>query len=224
MRIELDQIHEILRDRICLLRYRPGTVIREGELADEFGISRTPIREILQKLGFAGLVEARNGVGTIVTKRTFEEIKQIYQIRLQLAALIGDLTPNNCREEDTSIVEKLLHQAHLLVDHFDPGEYWRVNHEAHFAIGRLIGNAPLREMWDRYYFQVASFWYQVIENEPVDVSKSLVRELEDILEAMRRNDAAAVGYIERNYISYGFERVSATYDDDQEMKNSRSCA
>ena len=213
MRIELDQIHNILRDRICLLQYRPGTVIREGELAEEFGVSRTPIREILQKLGFAGLVEARNGVGTIVTKRSLDEVKQIYQIRLQLASLIGELTPNTCREEDIAIVETLLIRARALIMRFDSSEYWRINHEAHFAIGRLIGNAPLMEMWDRYYFQIASFWYQVIENEPLDVSKSLVRELEDVLDAMRRNDTAAVGYIERNFISYGFERVLAIYGD-----------
>lgn len=209
MRIELDHIHDTLRDRICLLTYRPGDVIHEGNLAEEFDVSRTPIREILQRLGFAGLVEARNGVGTIVTERTLDEIGQIYEIRQQLASLIGDLSPTPCRPEDIATMETLLGRAQALSGNFNAGDYWRINHEAHFVIGRLIGNAPLREMWDRYYFQVASFWYQVIEREPLDVSKSLTRELEDVLDAMRRNDAAAVGFIERNYISYGFDRVQA---------------
>ena len=93
MRIELDYILEIIRDRICFLQYRPGAIIREGALAVEFEVSRTPIREILQKLKSAGLVETRNGVGTLVSERTLDEIKQIYQIRLRLASLIGELTP-----------------------------------------------------------------------------------------------------------------------------------
>ncbi len=211
MRIELDHIHEILRDRICLLEYRPGAIIREGELALEFDISRTPIREVLQRLENAGLVEIRNGVGTIVSERTLVEIKQIYQIRLRLAALIGDMTPNTCRPEDIATFEPLLERAHAVVKNFDAREYWHIDHEVHFAIGRLIGNAPLNEMWDRYYFQIASFWYQVIEAEPLDVSRSLVRELEDVREAMIRNDVSAVGYIERNYISYGFDRVLAIF-------------
>jgi len=211
MRIELDRILEIIRDRICLLQYRPGVIIREGALAVEFEISRTPIREILQKLKSAGLVETRNGVGTIVSERTLDEIKQIYQIRLRLASLIGELTPNDCQPEDIAIIEALLERAQAVVKKFDARKYWQINHEAHFAIGRLIGNAPLSEMWDRYYFQVASFWYQVIEAEPLDVSKSLVRELEDLREAMARNDVAAIGYIERNYISYGYNRVLAIY-------------
>lgn len=211
MRIELDHIHDTLRDRICLLEYRPGDVIHEGELAEEFGTSRTPIREILQRLGFAGLVGARNGVGTIVKERTLEEVQQIYEMRIRLASLIGELSPRDCRPEDIAIFEALLGRARKLVTNFNIQEYWRINHEAHFAIGRLIGNAPLKNMWDRYYFQIASFWYQVIENEPIDVTKSLARELEDILEALRRNDIAAVGFIERNYISYGIERVLAIY-------------
>jgi len=211
MRIELDRILEIIRDRICLLQYRPGAIIREGALAEEFEVSRTPIREVLQKLKSAGLVETRNGVGTIVSERTFDEIKQIYQIRIRLATLIGELTPNSCRQEDVAILEQLLERARAVVNSFDAREYWHIDHEAHFAIGRLIGNAPLSEMWNRYYFQIASFWYQVIEAEPLDVSKSLVRELEDLREAVARNDVAAIGYIERNYISYGYNRVLAIY-------------
>jgi DNA-binding GntR family transcriptional regulator len=224
MRIEFDRIHNIIRDRICLLEYRPGTVIHEGRLAQEFDVSRTPIREILQRLGFAGLLEARNGVGTIVTERTLDEIRQIYEIRLQIAALIGDLTPRHCQDEDIAIVKTLLERARDLQDNFNLREYWRINHETHFAIARLIGNAPLMEMWDRYYFQIASFWYQVVESGPVDVSKSLVREMEDVLEAMSRDDVAAVGYIERNYISYGFDRVMALYAENPVMKVPRSCA
>ncbi len=211
MRSDLERIHDTLRDRICLLVYRPGDVLHEGALAEEFGLSRTPIREVLQRLGFAGLLEARNGVGTIVTERSPEEISQIYLMRQKLAAMIGELSPNPCAPEDCRVIETLLERARALTDGFKPEEYWRINHEAHFVIGRLIGNAPLGEMWDRYYFQTASFWYQVIEKEPRDVSQSLVRELDDVLNAMRRNDAAAVGYIERNYISYGHDRVRALH-------------
>jgi len=211
MRIEFDRIHDIIRDRICLLQYRPGVIIREGELALEFSVSRTPIREILQKLKSAGLVEVHNGVGTIVSKRTLDEIKQIYQIRIRLAVLIGDLTPNPCLPEDIATLEALLERARAMVENFDAREYWRIDHEAHFVISRLIGNTPLNEMWSRYYFQIASHWYQVIEAEPLDVSKSLVRELEDLYGAMTRNDVAAIGYIERNYISYGYDRVLAIY-------------
>ncbi len=211
-RLRLDAIHDELRDRICLLDYPPGTLLREGELAAEFGISRTPIREILQRLAFAGLVEARNGVGTIVTTFDFAELKDIYEMRIKIAELIGQLSPRGCQPEHIRSVEALLTRARALRDQFDIREYWRINHEMHFIVSDLIGNAALRQMWDLFYFQVARIWYDVARITASKVADSLCRELEDVLGAMRENDVAAIGFIQRNYIAYGLRHVKAHYE------------
>jgi DNA-binding GntR family transcriptional regulator len=57
-----------LRTRICLMQ-SSGTdiTLHEGNIAREFGVSRTPIRQVLQKLAYERLVETRSGVGTIVS-------------------------------------------------------------------------------------------------------------------------------------------------------------
>src|SRR5262249_45290704 len=60
-------VYEEIRNRICMLRYPPGHLLHENRLAQEFGISRTPVRQVLQKLEIEGFVETRTGVGTIVT-------------------------------------------------------------------------------------------------------------------------------------------------------------
>ncbi|MGH1484160.1 MAG: GntR family transcriptional regulator, partial [Geminicoccales bacterium] len=62
------QIYEELRGRICLLDYEPGAIIKERELANEFGVSRTPLRRVLQKLESDGLVLSKQGHGTVVTE------------------------------------------------------------------------------------------------------------------------------------------------------------
>jgi len=211
-RLRLDAIHDELRERICLLDYPPGTLLREGALAAEFGISRTPIREILQRLAFAGLVEARNGVGTIVTGFDFAELKDIYEMRIKIAELIGQLSPRRCRPDHIRSVEALLTRARRLRDRFDIREYWHINHEMHFIVGDLIGNAALRQMWDHFYFQVARIWYGVAQTTSGRVADSLYRELEDILGAMAENDVAAIGFIQRNYIAYGLRQVKAHYE------------
>ena len=61
--VDLNAIHDLLRDRICLRTYPPGSLLRESRLGAEFGISRTPVREVLQRLSTLGLVEVLNGVG-----------------------------------------------------------------------------------------------------------------------------------------------------------------
>jgi DNA-binding GntR family transcriptional regulator len=75
------RIYRQIRERICLLHYPPGTVLNETALATEFGVSRTPLRRVLQQLNHEGLVEIKNGVGTIVTDINMKTFKDIYDLR-----------------------------------------------------------------------------------------------------------------------------------------------
>ncbi|WP_378941367.1 GntR family transcriptional regulator [Mesorhizobium sp. ANAO-SY3R2] len=56
-----------VRFRICSLDPQTPLMLHEGKLAQEFGVSRTPIRQVLQRLAFEGLLETRSGVGTIAS-------------------------------------------------------------------------------------------------------------------------------------------------------------
>jgi DNA-binding GntR family transcriptional regulator len=212
-RIAPETIQAELRDRICLLAYPPGTVLREGALATEFGVSRTPIREILQRLASMGLVEVRNGVGTIVTELDRDEIVELYRMRIKLAELIGEMSPRPISPAQIRTAETLLQRACNLEVRFDAREYWRVNHEMHFMIGAIIGNAGLRLMWDQFYFRVARVWYGVIRELGPETGRLLVNEIEEVIRAMRENDAAAIGFVQRNYIAFGLKRVLAQLPD-----------
>ena len=90
---------------------------------------------------------------------------------------------------------------------FDIAEYWRINHEEHFVIASVIGNSVLREMWDRLYFQAARIWYDHARREPDGVAEDLLSELMETRGAMVRDDALAVGLVQRNYIAYGLKRL-----------------
>lgn len=210
-RVEVDAIYATLRDRICLLDYPPGTVLREAELAAEFNISRTPIRAVLQRLAYGGLIESRDGVGTIVTSLTLEELQDIYEVRLKIAEMIGQLSPRPCRAEQVATAAALRQRAERLTQSFDLTEYWRVNHDLHFLIGDLIGNSALRQMWDHFYFQAARIWYALAREHGAEVAASLVNELREVHRAMADGDMVAVGYIERNYIAFGLRQVTAQF-------------
>ena len=62
-RTRISSIYQSLRDRISFFDYPPQMVLKEASLAQEFGVSRTPIRQILQMLESERLVEIRDGVG-----------------------------------------------------------------------------------------------------------------------------------------------------------------
>ena len=149
-RTSTEEIHATIRNRICLLEYAPGSLLREAALAVEFGVSRTPIREILQRLAQEGLVKSRNGVGTLVRPLDFDQIEDIYEMRLRIAPLIGELSPRPVLfQTHVERAEDLLRRARALASVFDLREYWNVNHDLHFVVGGLIGNVALAEMWDK---------------------------------------------------------------------------
>ncbi len=208
-------IYETLRDRICLLDYPPGTILREAELAREFGISRTPIRAVLQRLEHGSLVRVRDGVGTIVTDLDKDALNDIYEMRLKMAELIGVLSPRKITSDDEDIVMELLKRAKRLKDAYSASEYWQINHAQHALIADLIGNSVLREVWDQLYFRSARFWYQVASNTRDGVAQSLVAELSEVARALHQRDAIAIGYTQRNFIAFGFARLKLALNPEQ---------
>jgi DNA-binding GntR family transcriptional regulator len=200
-------IFETLRDRICLLDYPPGTILREATLAKEFGISRTPIRAVLQRLEHGGLVIVRDGVGTIVTDLDTTALRDIYEMRQKTAELIGIMSPRGITAHDEQAASDLLDRAKLLVNDYNAPEYWRINHEQHALIADLIGNSVLRETWDQLYYRSARFWYREASGAPEGIAQDLVAELTEVARALHAQDAKAVGYIQRNFIAFGFARL-----------------
>lgn len=198
--------NNILR-RICFLDYPPGSQLKEAELATEFGVSRTPVRDAISRIKHLGLVETRNGVGTVVTALPRQQIEHVYEMRLQLATLIGTLSPQPVTERNLARAEELLNAALALEQEFDARQYVEINDRLQILIADLIGNTLLRSFWRQAYFQAASTWYSVASMAGADAATSLVQELSDIKAALARGDIAAVGFIQRVQIGYGYQRI-----------------
>ena len=85
----MDDIYTSLFKRIIAGRYKAETRLKEEELSDEFGISRTPVREALRQLAQDGLVQVQARRGAKVLGFTVDDVEEIYDIRksLELQAL-----------------------------------------------------------------------------------------------------------------------------------------
>ncbi len=197
---------EIIR-RICFLDYPPGCQLKEATLAAEFGVSRTPVRDAISRIKHLGLVETRNGVGTVVITLTREQIGQVYEMRQQLATLIGTMSPRAVTDYDLARISELLDGAIALERDFKEREYLELNDQLQNLIADLIGNSVLRSFWRQTYFQAASTWYGVAALAKAEVAASLVQEIRDLKDALGRGDIAAVGYVQRVQIGYGYQRT-----------------
>ena len=200
MRIE--RIYQALRRQICLLDLPPGVVLREQDLADQFQVSRTPIRHVLGRLAADGLVESRQGVGTTVTTVNPDDMLDIYYLRAVLAEAIGDSDPDPATPDTLEAMRALSERCTTLRGTGgDIRAFGEVNMDFHALLFSVVRSRPLREISDRLFFQTARIWFQVLEEVTWERALGeLKNEIDEVRHAMARGDLKAVGHIHRAYV------------------------
>lgn len=207
-RERFERIYRILRDRICLLDYAPGSHLSEEELAQEFQISRTPVRRVLARLESEGLVQSVHGVGTIVTDVDIEELQQVYHLRLELALLVGKLSPIPRTADDLDRIRALIARCDSEMLNPDQRAFLRLNMDFFYELTAMTGNQPLREISERLYFQVARVVLKMMPQLGlVEEFTAFRREMEEVLAAAEIGDWESIGHIRRAHISMSFRRM-----------------
>lgn len=203
-----ERMFQLLRDRIYFLDYAPGCVLSEVELAQEFEISRTPLRRVLSRLEAEGLVQSVHGVGTIVTDVDIEALQQVYQLRMELAELLGRLCLVPRAPEDLDRIRALIRQCNDAMQAPDQVTFLRLNMQFFQEVTALTGNQPLREVSERLYFQVSRVVLKMMPQLGLlDEFTAFHREMTDILAAAEIGDWQAIGLIRRAHISMSFMRM-----------------
>jgi DNA-binding GntR family transcriptional regulator len=140
-----DQLVDEIEDRIATGFYALGERLDEQQLADEFGVSRTPIREALNQLSATGLVVIRPRRGAVVADVTPARLFEMFEVMAELEAMCGRLAARRMTPEE----EQALRQAHLDCDNArdlgDSDEYYRRNELFHHLIYEGSHNAFLTE-------------------------------------------------------------------------------
>lgn len=95
-----DKIFEEIKRRIIDMEYKPGDIINEKELIDEFNVSRTPIREAILKLSQIGLIDIKPRVGTFVSQIDISQVKYAYEIKKNLEGLAAELASTRATDKE----------------------------------------------------------------------------------------------------------------------------
>jgi DNA-binding GntR family transcriptional regulator len=207
-RARSERLYRTLRDRICRLDYPPGARLSEEELAAEFEISRTPLRKVLARLEAEGLIGSVHGVGTIVTDVDIEELVQVYALRLELAPLLGRLDPVPLGPERLARIRTLIAKCDAIAGDGDARAFAALNMAFVQEVHQLTANAPLREINERLYIQVA----RVVVKMMPDLGRAAEfrafrQEMAEVLAAAEIGDWDAIGHIRRAHISMSFTRM-----------------
>ncbi|MGI6038371.1 MAG: GntR family transcriptional regulator [Limnochordia bacterium] len=100
-----DQVYHWLRQRIITWDLRPGELLSEKMVADELGLSRTPVREALQRLQQQGLVKVIPRRGVVVSDISIADLREIFQLREAIESYaVWLVTPTISLEELKALI------------------------------------------------------------------------------------------------------------------------
>ena len=132
--------------------YRPGDRLVESELADRFGMSRTPIREALQRLETQSLLE-RDGRSLIVASLDHNQMAELYAVRRELEGLAARLAARHATEEEIRVLQDMVAADDALVN--DPVALSRANRRFHVQIHLASHNRYLVQQLDLVHRSMA---------------------------------------------------------------------
>ncbi|MBL4811422.1 MAG: GntR family transcriptional regulator [Rhodobacteraceae bacterium] len=179
--------------------YRPGDRLVESDLAERFGMSRTPIREALQRLETQALL-ARDGRSLIVASLDHNQLAELYVVRGELEALAARLAARHATPEEIQVLRDMLNDDAALVD--DPEALSRANRRFHKQIHLASHNRFLVRQLDLVHRTMALLTASSLASE--GRSRDTLLEHEAIVVAIEARDAEAAAAALRLHISRAF--------------------
>ncbi|MEN8659807.1 GntR family transcriptional regulator [Marivita sp.] len=132
--------------------YRPGDRLVESDLAERFGMSRTPIREALQRLETQSLL-TRDGRSLIVASLDHNQMAELYVVRTELEGLAARLAARHATDEEVQVLQDMVHDDRALMD--DPSALARANRRFHKQIHLASHNRFLVQQLDLVHRSMA---------------------------------------------------------------------
>lgn len=195
-------VYKKLKKQIILLEHSPGAVLREKELMEAFGVSRTPVREALMRLEMEGLVRIIPNVGTIVADVSFQQLKDVFEVRSYLVRLSGQLAATRITDEE---LEEYRRRVESMKQTDDPKTLMKLDGELHAIINQSTKNEVLIKILSTLHDQAVRIW--TFSPEEASPYGDFVTEFEEILVALEQRDAEKTAELLEKHTKHFVERV-----------------
>lgn len=193
--------------------FKPDSRLNEGALAKELNISRTPLREALNRLVAEGYIVSRSGKGFFCRSLSPNEIMDLYEARAAIESEVARLAALRGKLEDVAEIGRFLESSKPSYQRGTPPvELVRLDEEFHLRLASLAGNAELRRLLENVNGRI--HYVRLIDLMTLcDTQSAEVVTTEPhmkILDAVRRRDPEAAQRQMRSHIDRRLEAVTQT--------------
>jgi len=192
--------YELVLEAIDSGVYQPGDRLVESELAERFGVSRTPVREALQRLETQSIL-VRDGRSMVVASLDHDQLGELYAVRAQLEGLAAQLAAQHAAPEEIKILQDMVAQDEAIVN--DPAALARANRRFHRQIHLASHNRYLIRQLESVHRTMALLTTSSLAAEGRGVDA--LSEHAAIVVAIADRDKDAADLALRNHISKAYE-------------------
>lgn len=198
-----DELLERLRKMIIGGNFLPGDKIPERQLCEQFGISRTPLREALKVLAAEGLVQLAPNRGAVVAALSCEEINECVPISEAIEGLSGELACEKITDEEIREI-KDLHER--MTSEYRAGNlnaFLALNRQIHERIVAAARNDLLATIYDTVFFRIG--WGRLLAQLSDEALARVVSIHEEMMLALESRQGQRLSELLSTYLDYVFE-------------------
>ncbi|CAG0978303.1 GntR family transcriptional regulator [Geobacter sp.] len=196
-----EKILETIRDAIMTGALRPGEKVAEPDLAERFGISRTPIREAFRQLESEGYLTVIPRKGAVVTSFSPRDVEEFYAIK---SILEGYAARRACEKLSVKDIERLRtinDRLRHMADDGDIKHFFRIHNDFHELFLKAADNEKLYELITNLVRKFQRLRYASLSLP--GRMKISVQEHDKIIEAFLKRDADKAETLVRKNAEYG---------------------
>jgi DNA-binding GntR family transcriptional regulator len=193
-----DQVYQYIRDLILSGDLKQGDKIVEEKIAQQFGVSRTPIREALTRLQVAGLVRLKPRSYVEVARIKQEEVADIAELRLNLERMAFRKMCENFSPTYVEQLQTVANDAREALLKRDKAAYFELDSRFHTLATKLSGNGELHAVYSHFAGKIQLL--RIAQEVPMDRLEIYMRQHFDLIEMLADQRAGAIDELLRIHI------------------------
>ena len=158
----VDDIVAQLTQAVHEHRLQPGTKLREDEVCEIFGVSRTLVRQALRSMEYQGLLTIERNRGAFVSRPTLKEAREVFQARALLEPETARAAAQRATAADIAQLERHIENEHAALDRDEAGLALKLSGDFHLDIARIADQQTieqfLRQLISRSSLVIALYW------------------------------------------------------------------
>ncbi|MDF1606689.1 GntR family transcriptional regulator [Hoeflea sp. YIM 152468] len=201
-----DSVRERIEQMIVTGDFADGERLDEVKLAEQFGVSRTPLREAFQSLAASGLLTLKAHRGAFIRHPDFVELVEMFEVMAEIEAMCGFRAARHVTESQMTAIGVTIEACEAAIAEGDFDEYYRENETFHHLLYEASGNRFLAREAARLHKRLKP--YRRLQLRANGRMLQSMREHRAVFAALKRSDSKAAAATLRLHVAIQGERFN----------------